>query len=114
MNHAPWFIHPRSPLYTVNQKGSNKHVAMVSCYKALVSDEAENLANARLIAAAADPVTLRQLRELREGIQGHGWGEQDGEGPYVPYEVAVALLKENSRLCARIARLQRRATTGGR
>lgn len=59
---GPWFIHPESPLHCVNQKGTNRHVAMVSCYKIAPVDGVENIANAHLIAAA--PETYEALDTL--------------------------------------------------
>ena len=49
---GPWFIHPDGPKHTVNQQGTNRHIAMASCYKTVESDDNENIANAHLIKTA--------------------------------------------------------------
>lgn len=54
---GPWSISETGPKYSINAGNggaSNKHIAMVSCYQQFTNDHAENLANARIIAAAPE------------------------------------------------------------
>lgn len=50
---GPWVIDPNGLSYTVNDC-AGRHVAMVSCFKSIVGDDIQNIANAHLIAAAPD------------------------------------------------------------
>ena len=62
---GPWYISETGPKWSINVGNggdSNKHIAMVSCYQEFTNDHTENLANARLIAAAPE------LYELLEEI----------------------------------------------
>ena len=54
---GPWDISETGPKWSINVGNggdSNKHIAMVSCYQLFTNDHTENLANARLIAAAPE------------------------------------------------------------
>ena len=54
---GPWFISETGPKWSINVGNggaSNRHIAMVSCYQEFTNDHTENLANARLIAAAPE------------------------------------------------------------
>lgn len=62
---GPWFIRPDGPRYTVNQEGTNRHVAMVSCYNAEEGDDVENLGNANLIKIA--PLMYEALECIARG-----------------------------------------------
>ena len=66
---GPWFISETGPKWSINVGNggaSNRHIAMVSCYQEFISDHTENLANARLIAAA--PELYRLLNYMVNNI----------------------------------------------
>lgn len=59
---GPWRIENDAPSYCINA-GERRHVAMVSCYTDGTpgNSSSENLANARLIAAAPDLLAAAKL-----------------------------------------------------
>lgn len=74
---GPWWISETGPRYSVNAGTGGaglRHVAMVSCHEAFVADTGENIANARLIAAAPD------MLEALEAVLGWYNGPTDVEG----------------------------------